>query len=307
MKHGACWTLLLAMISGCSRRPPPLQADTRGAATVARVGEESIDLATVQRIESSQQLSPSAALDVAVTDALLAAAAGERSGVAAVRQARRSALARLLLEELQREAEARGSPTDEEVAAATERRWWELDRPPLLKTTHAVVVVKGTGEDKAAHALANRIAAAVSGISDPSAFKTAAKAVPKGDFDVHVEDLEPVARDGRVVNPDAPPPPGSTVGQYAPSFVEAAYAIPAIGKQSPVVRTEFGYHVILAVRAIPERRVPLEERRAKLAEEIVERRTVQERDALLARARDRDRVDVERSALEYTERVKASP
>src|SRR6185503_10111426 len=116
---------------------------------------------------------------------------------------------RALLQELSRAASDQGPPTDAEVAAATERRFWELDQPTLLRTTHAVVVPEKPEDDGRARALAERIHAAVASASDAASFRVAAEAIPTGGLEVKVQDLDPVARDGRALDPAKPTPPGS--------------------------------------------------------------------------------------------------
>lgn len=299
--------VLLVLVACGARTGDGAPSATLGAGVAAVVGTERVDVETVQRIARAQGVTLEGARRRAISDALFAASANERLGTALSARARRGALARALLESLAAEAKRRGPPTDAELAAATERRWWELDRPPLLRTTHAVAVVKKPEDDKAARAVAERIAAATQSATTAEAFSTAAKSVAPDGVDVHVEDLEPVARDRRVVNPDSPPPPGSRTGEYAEAYVAAAFAIPHVGEKSPVVRTEFGYHVIFATKLYPEKRVPVEERRSMLEPEILVHRTTELRDAALARARTVDAVEVERSAGDLTEKVSVAP
>lgn len=275
--------------------------------TAALVGADRVNVRTVERIAAAQGVGAKAACERAVFDALLAAFAEEHFTAASIRQAERSAAARVLLESFREHAEQQGPPTDAEVAAATERHFWQLDRPSLLRTTHVVVRVKEAGEDAPARALADRIAAAVAGIRDPARFRAAALSVPAGGLTVRVEDLEPVARDGRAVDPAAPPPANSPPDHFSASYVDAAYAIHEIGQQSPVTKTEFGYHVILAVERLPELRIPLEERRGLLAPEIKGSRAERLSAEALEGARKAAPVEIERAAMELTERVKAEP
>jgi len=276
------------------------------AGVAARVDGDSISTAFVRDVANAENVTLPEARRRAVSDALFAAEARDRFGPFAARAAERRGEARALLDDVSRRAEATGPPTDAEVEAATERRFWELDRPTLLRTTHACVLVKDPKDDGPARVLAERIFAAVAHTSDPQAFRAAALAVPRSRLDVRVEDLLPVAEDGRAVDPDAPPPPGSTVARYSERYVRAAFAIPAVGQVSPVVRTEFGYHVILAVARIAEHRVPLEERRRLLEPEILVRRKELALEAVLDRARGSDPVVVERSASELSEKARVT-
>jgi len=236
---------------------------------------------------------------------VVAASARERLGEDRVRAARRGALARALLEMFASDARQKGPPTDAEVAEATEKRWWELDRPPLLKTTHAVALMKKPADDARARTVAARIAERVAGISDPAPFRVAAMAVPSDGLEVRVEDLPPFRRDGVQLDAEAPQagPRGSVVSEY----VEAAFAIPALGRTSPVIRTEFGYHVILAVAWTPEHRVSLEDRRTQLADEIINGRALASSNAALAHAKSLEPVTVERSAVGSMMLVQPTP
>jgi hypothetical protein len=272
---------------------------------IATVGSDRVDRESVERIASAQGVGVEAARDKAVFDALLAAAARERFGPALSAQARKSAAARVLLQELSRRASDQGPPTDAEVAEATERRFWELDRPPLLRTTHAIVLTGDQVDDARSRALAERIHAAVTTTRDPASFRQAVGTVPTGGLEVRVEDLDPVARDGRALDPAKPPPPGSTVAHFAEEYVAAAFAIPELGAKSPVVKSKFGYHVILAVERIPEKRTPLEERRRLLAPEILAARAEKLRDEVLASVRKTMPIEIERAAMDLTEKVKA--
>lgn len=296
----------LWLTAACGRGGPAQTTGTLSQGTVATVGSDRIDEETVRRISVAEGITVAAARDRAVFDALFAAFAKEHFGQALARQGARTASARMLLMDFTRAANEQGPPTDAEVAEATERRFWELDRPPLLRTTHAVVTTKKPEDDSRAHALADRVLSAVRDARDPESFRRAATSVSGGNLQVVVQDLAPVARDGRAVDPAAPPPPGSSPAHYADAYVEAAYAIPEIGGKSPVVKTEFGYHVILAVERIPEKRVPLEERRRMLASEILIGRAEKLREDALAKARKSSPVEVERAASELTERVKAA-
>jgi hypothetical protein len=280
------WTLACTLLLSCGSRPDGVPAIARvPAGAVAVVGDDSIDAATVLHIATAQQVAAKVAADRAVSDALVAADAKRRYGEASVRQARRGALARTLLEGFANEARRRGAPTDDEVARETQKRWWELDRPRLLRTTHAVVLVKNPGDETRARIVIGRIADRVSGISNPAAFKARVAGVPSDGLEV------------RIVDVDAPQlkAPGSAL---LPAYADAAFAIPAVGRTSPVVHTSYGYHVILAVESIPEHRVPLEERRTRLAVDVVNARATALYDAALAHARSLDAVVYERSAVD---------
>jgi parvulin-like peptidyl-prolyl isomerase len=92
-----------------------------------------------------------------------------------------------------------------------------------------------------------------------------------------------------------------------PDFVAAAFAIPAVGRASPVVHSQFGYHVILAVASIPEHRVPLEERRTLVTADVLHDRATARYDDALAHAKSVDPVVIERSAGDSMLQVRTAP
>lgn len=302
--HFALTILLVATACGGRTEVAPAPKAT-AAKAVATVGDDVIDADTVAAIAASLHLAPRDALDRAIADAVVAAAGRRRYGPAAARQARRGALSRTLLEGVEAEARGMGPPSDEEVAKATQKRWWELDRPPLLRTTHALVMVNQPADDARAKTVAARIAERVSGISDPAAFRAAASAVPNEGLEVKIEDLPPVTRDGIALDPDSPQP--RPQGTLVADFVDAAFAIPGVGRTSPVVHTQFGYHVILAVASIPEHRVPLEERRALVTPDVLNDRATARYEAALAQAKSTNAVVIERSAGDSMLQVRTAP
>jgi len=273
---------------------------------VAEVAGDRIERATLERIARARSVDVPTALDSVVADAVLAAAARERVGPASARAVERAVLARVMLQDLWAGARAKGPPTEEELRVATARRWWELDRPLLVRTTHAIVRTQPPVDDTAARRLAERIAAAVASATDAASFRRSVESVPPGDLEVKVEDLQPVAADGRAVDPALPPPPGSQVGTYAAEYAAAAHAIPSPGAKSPVVRSAFGYHVILAVEHIAEHRVPRAERVTLLQAEILERRAAAVREELVSGLRARHPVEIDRAADDLTGRIQVA-
>lgn len=306
---------LLLCASACGRGSPPSVVTQLEPDVVALVGADSIKAATLRRISGTRGIPPRAALELAVRDAVLAAAAGERLGPAAVKSIERAAAARALMEDMAEKARAAGPPTDTELQPLLEARWWEFDRPPMLRTTHAVALVSKSEEDAQAHAVAEKILEAVQGISDPSEFKRRAREVPSDGITVRVEDLDPVAPDGRTVDPDVPHPPDFVAGRFDPDFVRAAFAAKSASASSsassapmsPVVRTQFGYHVILVVNQIPEHRVPRSELGERLAPEVSSRRGKVLLDEALAALRRSTAVDVDRAAPELMAKVEVAP
>jgi hypothetical protein len=273
------------------------------AGVAARVGTDNVDIGTVVDIATAAGVTLPVARGRAIFDALLAADARARFGGLSVHRAEASARARALLESFVADAHRAGPSTNDEINEATSARWWELDRPPLRRTTHAVVVLDKPEQEKAARALADRIAVAVAPAQNAAGFRSLATAVTAPDLKVKVEDLDPVAEDGRTFNPAAPPPPGSEPSRYSAAYAAGAFAVPGLNRVSPAVRSEFGFHVIFVTELLPEHRVPLSERRRMLEPEVFVHRAAKLEADALRHARAVDPVEVERSAGELSEKV----
>jgi hypothetical protein len=267
----------------------------------AKVGSEEVALATVARIAGAQGISPALARDRAVSDAVFATAARARfEGTSVVPVAERGALARVLLEGIKADAINRGPASDAEVAELTARRWQELDRPESVRTTHAVVKVDNPASDAKARAVADHIREAVRGITDPEAFMSAAKSVAHDGVDVRVERLPAVTADGRTLDRDNPLT--DTGQRFDLTFASAVQAL-AVGQISEPTKTVFGYHVILCEARLPEQRVPLEQRRVRLYDQVIKGRAEQAKQELLSRLSAATPVQLDRAADDLTARA----
>lgn len=292
----------LALFSCDAPAPPPKPAPVLAAldsSAVARVADVSIGADQIARIALAQHLPPGEAREQAIHDALLATEARARGLDADPRVdlATSGILARVLVQDIEARAEAQGPVTDAELDEITARRWMELDRPDAARTVHAVVTLKkdATPDARArAAALAESIrksiapAAEIAQRTEPpkqqggpedeavAAFRTAAKAVPKGDLEVRIEPLSPVVADGRTLTPGM---------QLERPFAQAALALAHRGDTSPVIETSYGFHVILLLERVPGFTMPREERRQKLRDEAITLRAVREKESLLARLR----------------------
>jgi parvulin-like peptidyl-prolyl cis-trans isomerase-like protein len=282
-----CTLVVGAVTVGCS---PGVEAPAPQRSLAPVVISESV-LAAIAR---ARGLSREQSLELAVEDALLAREL-TATEPALAHWAERIVLARQLLAELLEEAKASGPPSDAEVRDITEARFWELDRPRLVRTVHAVVL--SPEQDAEARALADRIAEATRGASSADDFQSRARAVPAGKFAVKVETLPPVAEDGRAIDPDRPPPVGPALQHFDRAFSVAAQRLARPGEQSPVVHTSFGYHVMYLTQVIEPRQPALDERRALLHDEIMKARAKALSTALLERARRELAPQQERSAL----------
>lgn len=234
------------------------------------------------------------AIELGGEDALLARHLAERAPELG-RWIERLVLARQTLGALRDEALAAGPPTDAEIAATTEARFWELDRPRMVAVTHAVVL--SSAEDPAARALAERIRAATLQVATGDEFEAAARALDPGSFTVKVEALAPVTLDGRAVDPARPPPAGPSVQHFDRDFAAGAQRLTRPGELSPVLRSPFGYHVLYARSITLPKQPSLDERRALLHDEIMSQRATALSAALLERQRRELSPSQSRSAL----------
>jgi hypothetical protein len=290
-----------------------------GPSVVARVGAEDISAFTVGRVAFAQRIPIGAARDLALRDALLAQGAverslGEREGA---RAAARAVLARRLLRGVLAEA-SQAALTDEEVLAARKRRWLDVDRPEGARVVHAVVrIAEGALEPEKASAMARAAAirAAVLPLSDEAGAYPSPGATPVGkpgpaavdplseafrramapfvsgvDADagvagargasgVVVEDLPPVAADGRLLIP--------TGEGLDADFARGASALTRRGEVSPVVLTRYGVHVMLLLERTPKSELAGEALRAAVRDDVVASRARVAEDQLLAGLRRR--------------------
>jgi hypothetical protein len=301
------WCGLVLLAVGCraesdhATSPDPSSA-ILPAGLVARVGDHDISVAAVVRIAQRQGMTPERARDAAIQDALFAAEARQTlANDPSVRRAEKAILAGVVVDDLLQQARAQGPVTDDELAEVTQRRWLEVDRPSAARTVHAVVLVKDPASQQACRSLAGRIAQAVRDARDAGDFLARARAVPAGNLEVRAEGVPPIALDGREVDLNAPP--GRTPGQFDLGFARAAHALRHPGDQSPVVQSEFGFHVIMLIERLPEHRVSIEERRRLLADDVLAGRGHRLLETLLARLRANEPVHVLPVALELTASV----
>lgn len=266
----------------------------RSESRASRSAEVVISEEVVAAIARARGVTPERALELGTEDALLAGELRRREPERAS-WLERVVLARQLLGALGDEARAGGPPTDGEVAAISEARFWELARPRMVQVAHAVVLSEQENAD--ARALAERVASATASVKDAPGFVAAAKAIKGNGLRIKVESLPPVAPDGRAVDPEAPPPAGPAVQHFDRDFTAAAHRLRRPGEQSPVVRSAFGYHVLYLVKVIEPRQPSLDERRALLHDEIMSQRATALVTALFEQQRRELQPSQSRSAI----------
>lgn len=298
-------TLVLALLTlSCRDRRterPSDQNTALGGEVAARVGSQAIPLGAVVAVAAAQDVPPREAVRKLVDDEIAASAA--RAEAYDRREPTSwllvSARARFTADVLAKEARALGPPTDAEVDAVTARHWVEEDRPATVRVMHAIVLrPKDEKRLDAARTLAAELQSALVHASNDE-FEAKAKAVshdPK--LVVRVERLPAdITEDGRVAQ-------GNGEGTVDPAFAKAAYALPEPGATSGVVEGIYGFHVIRLLERIPEKRTPLETRRAKFTEEVYVMRARDRMNARLAALKTTNPVAVESAAEQLMRTVK---
>jgi parvulin-like peptidyl-prolyl isomerase len=301
----ATWLALESLgCGGNARRGAENSALPAGA--IARAGSELVSPSTISRIAAAQGVAARAALELAVSDALFAHAARAELGPASARSIERAAAARALLQQMYAEAAKSGPPSSAELAKIVQERWVELNRPDAVRTTHAVVMNDKPARDAAAHAVADKLAAALANVQSESELIRVASAFPGEGFEIRAEALPFVTADGRVLERrDATFV--SKPGAFDVDFAKAANAIAEPGQLTAAVKSAFGYHVIrLEERAlgsvVPEAELP-----SLVEEEVRQRRAKRARRELIERLRAASTIQVERAAEQLTTQVKVAP
>lgn len=300
--------LHFSLLLGCGGESAPVAATSASlpAGSAARAGAELISAATVTRIAESQSLSPRDALGLAISDALFAEGARAGLPAAATRSIERAAAARSLLEQLSRDAVQQGAPNAQELAEIVRERWLELDRPNGARTTHALVMNDKPARDAEAHALADKLAQELQGVTSSQELIRRAKAFPAAGFEIRAEELPFVTPDGRVFQQTPKGLRGSSQ-TFDPDYARAASALEQPGQRSPVTKSAFGYHVILLDERMPGVTVTEPELSQRLAPDILVRRAARARSELLDKLRKASGVQLERAFDELTAQVKAVP
>jgi hypothetical protein len=289
--------LLVVLVAPCGcgserKEPPAAEQAELGGEVAARVGSEVIPLSLVTKVANAQHVDAREALRLLIDDAVTANAARargldrERPGAWRLTAAR----GRFVADRLLAEARKAGPPTDAEIVEMTRQYWREVDRPPTIRVVHGVVR-RPKKEDPAAEARAKAFAeelrGAVVGAKDGAEFLDKGKALPHPGVEVVLEALPAFADDGFVSEGE---------GKMDDAFTKGAYALASVGDTSPIVESQFGWHVIRLVEKVPEQRMPLDARRIAFTDEVYVRRARAATQALLDARKSQVRVEIAPSA-----------
>ncbi|MDP9148919.1 MAG: peptidylprolyl isomerase [Myxococcota bacterium] len=235
---------------------------------MARVGEVAIPRLLVARVAGAQDVGPRRALEALLEDALAAEGARARKlqRLPSVEWETEVALARAVSRRMHDESRAKGPPSTEELAE--------------LRVIHAVIVRSPSLPRARAMAVAESLRQAVSRARDENEFEQRAKAaVP---VPVTVERLPQFDATGQM----------RQGGELDPVFVSAAFGLHHPGETSPVIETQFGWHVLrLIARSEPDPE-SADRRADAFNEAIVELRARNALDSVLAAGRRRLAIDV---------------
>jgi hypothetical protein len=302
-----CFGLALLALSCSSSAPTATPGNSAlPPGVVARSGPELVAAATVVRVAERRGVSAQAGSELAVVDAVLAAAARERLPEGTVRSIERAAAGRAVLESLAREIAALPPPREAELDDVRNERWVDLERPDAVRTTHAVVLNDQPERAAEARAVAEKLSAALASVTTGPELIRIAEAFPAGDFRIRAEALPFVTADGRLfarTETGLSPRPGG----FDAAFAQAASALREVGQLSPIAESSFGFHLILLEERLPGISTPREGLATLLAPEVQARRGSKLRRELLDKLRAGAAVQVERAADDLTARVKITP
>ncbi len=280
---------VLVLLFACGAHEAPPKSAALGNGVVAVAGSVAIDATLVADVANKHGESAKDSLDALVFDAVLAQGAQARNLDArpASREATRAIRARFVLDRIARDARARGAPTDQEIQDLTARHWREVDLPEQARAVHVVVMTPHDPKKKSQmRAVAEDMRRAVLGATDAADFIARAKRVDAEGLEVKPETLPLFVADGRVVKSNS---------NLDTKFATTAFAL-APGETSPIVETQFGLHVIRMLERLPAKRLSLEERRVRFADEAVAVRGHDAYTALIADLRQTHSVSVDPAA-----------
>jgi hypothetical protein len=260
---------------GCNEPTAPprlgeLEPGPGAEVQLARVDDERVALATVERIAKAQGISIDEALRLAIFDALCAREARARDLDRASSFEIATHLARRVLDEELQRARDQGPLTVAELRAFAAENRLEVARPEVVVVAHALLPLSSEATpaevasvERRADAVAARMRAAASAASgslapnytprpglslarlpkDPALGELEAAARAVEGPSVTFEQLPPLARDGTTVVDDAITTMDST-------FTAAAFGLARRGDVGGPTRSQFGFHVIVLLDRI---------------------------------------------------------
>lgn len=303
------YALLSSTVAACGTVPTPTLAEgSFPAGQVAGVGSHAVTGLLLKRAAIAGNTSLDQALQGIASDLLFGLEAERVLPSGVVQQIERAGLARALLERVKLEEQPKGALSAADRAHLMENWWLQVDRPPSVRVTHAVVLVDAANTRQAeAKAVAEAIRQATAGVTSPADFIAKAKAVPVGKLSLRTESLPPVAADGRVVNLDSANQPADQSQRFVLAFARAANALKSVGQQSEVIRSSYGYHVIRLDEELPAFQLPPAEVQAILSQALTTERTAERLSKLTEPANAEHAVQVERAARELLGKITLEP
>ncbi len=303
------FSLLAPTVAACGTAPTPkLTKGTLPAGQIATVGSDAVTGSLLKRAAAAGHASLDQALQGIASDLLFGLEAERVLPSGVVQQIERAGLARALLERVKLEEQPNGPFSATDRAFLMERLWLQVDRPPSVRVTHAVVLVDAANKREAeAKAVAEAIRQATVGATSSADFIAKAQAVPVGKFSTRVESLPPVTADGHVVNLDADNHPGDPSQRFELAFARAANALSSVGQQSEVIRSSYGFHVIRLDEKLPAFQLPPAEAQAILGQALTAQRTAERLSKLTEPPNAEHAVQLERSAHELLGKITMEP
>jgi len=312
------WLPGLILACGDQAAPTAKQAQLEAGA-VANVAEERILAETVGRIAATRNIDPADARDLAVQNALAAAAARADLPPWEVEAAERRVLARAMLREIIISARE-GPITDDELGRATETYWTHYARPRGYRTIHAVMLAPTDAPPETHAAARERVAdireawrpiveklrgTEAPEYDDAKMFRWNARAMTEpikakleeaakaavGEMGLKVQQLPPVTSEGYIVDHD------QSQSSLDAAYSRAASQLEERGEMSGIVQSTSGWHVIVLLETTPPRVVGKAQRREALRGFIYRVRAEERLAELLGQLREKTAIPSDHAAL----------
>jgi hypothetical protein len=253
--------------SDSSRRPVP-------AGAFALVGDQALGENLLLRAAERGGLLP--ASEKLVQDALLAReSAAKKPERAAVIE--RGMLVRGLLDGLRRQTLGRSQPRQEELDAAAQALWMQLDRPRCVRTVSLLAEVPPFGDGQREERVLRRVVQEVQGAGTMEEFVRRATSVEGEGASLQVVQVPPLTADGRVCAETS-----ADAERAAPpvEYARAASELTHIGQTSELIMTSAGFHVLMATDILAPVVTAPDERDRRLREAVADRRIQADLDKL---------------------------